>query len=76
MIHPALQNAWTIGGGIEKTINVFGLNVAMVGYQGTVLPILIAVWILGIVERNVRKIVPEVLDILLTPFLTIMITSL
>lgn len=75
MIHPALQNAWTIGGGIEKTINVFGLNVAMVGYQGTVLPILIAVWILGIVERNVRKIVPEVLDILLTPFLTIMITG-
>ncbi|GIM30696.1 PTS beta-glucoside transporter subunit EIIBCA [Clostridium polyendosporum] len=75
LIHPALQNAWTVGAGIEKTINVFGLNIGMVGYQGTVLPILIAVWVMGHVERGLRKIVPNVLDILLTPFLTIMITG-
>jgi len=75
LIHPALQNAWTLGEGINKTINVFGMNIDMVGYQGTVLPILIAVWVMGYIERGLRKVIPNVLDIILTPFLTLMITS-
>lgn len=75
MIHPSLQNAWTLGDGIKQTINVFGLHVGMVGYQGTVLPILISVWIMGYIERGVRKVVPEVLDILITPFVTLMVSA-
>ncbi|KXZ39899.1 PTS system, sucrose-specific IIC component [Alkalithermobacter thermoalcaliphilus JW-YL-7 = DSM 7308] len=75
LIHPALQNAWTVGSGIEKTIDVFGMEIGMVGYQGTVLPILIAVYIMGIIEKNLRKIIPNSLDILLTPFLTLMISG-
>lgn len=75
MIHPDLQNAWTLGEGIHKTISVFGLNVGMVGYQGTVLPILIVVWFMSKLEKRLKKIVPDVLDILVTPFLTVMITA-
>ncbi|AAK78403.1 PTS system beta-glucosides-specific IIC component/PTS system sucrose-specific IIC component [Clostridium acetobutylicum] len=75
MIHPDLQNAWTLGEGIKHTINIFGLNIGMVGYQGTVLPILISVWVMSYIEKGLRKIVPEALDILLTPFLTLMITG-
>lgn len=75
LIHPNLQNAWNVGGGIEKYINILGFNIGMVGYQGTVLPILIAVWIMSYIERGLRKVVPNVLDILLTPFLTLMITG-
>ena len=75
MIHPALQNAWTLGDGIEKTIEVFGMQVGMVGYQGTVLPILAAVWFLGYVEHGFRKVVPDALDIIVTPFLTILTTG-
>lgn len=75
LIHPALQNAWTLGEGVKNTINVFGLNVGMVGYQGTVLPILIAVWVMGYIERGLRKVVPNVLDIIVTPFLTLMSTA-
>jgi PTS system sucrose-specific IIC component len=75
MIHPALQNAWTVGGGIKNTIDVLGLNVSMIGYQGTVLPILIAVWVMGYIERYLRKIVPNVLDIIVTPFLTLMVSG-
>lgn len=75
MIHPNLQNAWTLGDGIKQTINVYGLHVGMVGYQGTVLPILIAVWVMGYIERGVRKVVPEVLDILVTPFVTLMVSA-
>ena len=75
MIHPALQNAWTLSEGIEKTIDVFGMQVGMVGYQGTVLPILAAVWFLGYVEHGFRKVVPDALDIIVTPFLTILTTG-
>ncbi|KXG74194.1 sucrose-specific PTS transporter subunit IIBC [Thermotalea metallivorans] len=76
LIHPALQNAWTLGEGVKNAITVMGLKVSMVGYQGTVLPILIAVWVMGHIERGLRKIVPNVLDIILTPFLTLMSTAL
>lgn len=75
MIHPDLQNAWTLGETATKTISIFGIHIGMVGYQGTVLPILISVWVMGYIERNLRKIVPNVLDILVTPFLTLMITA-
>ncbi|MGL4988205.1 MAG: sucrose-specific PTS transporter subunit IIBC [Cetobacterium sp.] len=76
LIHPALQNAWTVGNGISGYFTLFGMNFAKIGYQGTVLPILIAVWIMSIIEKNLRKIVPNMLDIILTPFLTILITGL
>lgn len=75
LIHPTLQNAWTLGEGVKNTITVFGLHISMVGYQGTVLPILIAVWVMGYIERGLRKVVPNVLDIILTPFLTLMTSS-
>ncbi len=75
MIHPDLQNAWTLGDGIKNSVSVLGLHIGMVGYQGTVLPILIAVWVMGYIERKLRKIVPDFLDILVTPFITLMITA-
>lgn len=75
LIHPVLQNAWTIGGGVQNYFNLFGLDFAKVGYQGTVLPILIAVWVMSIIEKNLRKIIPNMLDIIITPFLTLAITA-
>ncbi|PRX22369.1 PTS system beta-glucosides-specific IIC component/PTS system sucrose-specific IIC component [Orenia metallireducens] len=75
LIHPALQNAWTMAGGIEKTLDLFGMKVGMVGYQGTVLPILMAVWVMGYIERGLRKVVPNALDIIVTPFITILVTG-
>lgn len=76
MIHPALQNAWTIGEGY-KTMSILGgmIDMPLVGYQGTVLPILLVVWIMSYIEKKIRKVVPEVLDIFLTPFLTVLITG-
>lgn len=75
LIHPDLQNAWTLGEGVKNSINVWSLNVSMVGYQGTVLPILIAVWVMGYIERGLRKVVPNVLDIIITPFVTLMVSA-
>ena len=75
LIHPALQNAWTVGNGISGYFTLFGMNFAKIGYQGTVLPILIAVWVMSIIEKNLRKVIPNIFDIILTPFLTILITG-
>ena len=75
MIHPALMNAWDQGAGYE-TIKVLGIiDMPLLGYQGTVLPILLVVFIMSYIERGTRKIVPELLDILLTPLITVLITG-
>ena len=75
MIHPALQNAWTQGEGYQ-TMSILGIiDMPLLGYQGTVLPISIVVFVMAYIEKSIRKIVPEVLDILLTPLLTVLITG-
>ena len=76
MIHPALQNAWTVGSGIHEYWTLFGMHVAKVGYQGTVLPVLLAVWAQSHIERQLRRIIPNSLDLILTPFLTLMCSAL
>jgi sucrose PTS system EIIBCA or EIIBC component len=79
MVHPALLNAYGYGeavlNGSVPVWNVFGLTIEKVGYQGTVFPILAAAFILAWTEKNLRKIIPSVLDNLLTPLLTVFITS-
>ena len=50
LTHPALTNAWGVAGGF-KTMDFFGLDVAMIGYQGTVFPVLLAVWFMSLLEK-------------------------
>ena len=59
MIHPSLQNAYTVATeGVQQTQSVFfGLfKIDMVGYQGHVIPVIIAVWILAVIEKKLHKI--------------------
>ncbi|CAM3410246.1 MULTISPECIES: sucrose-specific PTS transporter subunit IIBC [Yersinia] len=74
LTHPALTNAWGVAGGFH-TMNFFGLEIAMIGYQGTVFPVLLAVWFMSMVEKRLRKVVPNALDLILTPFLTVVISG-
>jgi sucrose PTS system EIIBCA or EIIBC component len=75
MIHPDLQNAWTLGSGVHEYWDLFGLHVAKVGYQGTVLPILLAVWMMSWIERGVKRFMPNAIDLIFTPFLTLLISG-
>ena len=78
MIHPSLQNAYTVATeGVQQTQSVFfGLfKIDMVGYQGHVIPVIIAVWILAVIEKKLHKIVPEVLDLFVTPLVSVFITG-
>jgi sucrose PTS system EIIBCA or EIIBC component len=75
MTHPALLNPWGLSNATPETIDFFGLNVEMLGYQGTVIPVLLTVYLMTKIEKGLRKVIPNVVDILLTPFLTIIITG-
>ena len=79
MVHPDLLNGWGFGGaavsGNIPVWNILGFDIQKVGYQGSVLPVLVATFILAKVENGLRKFIPSVLDNLLTPLLAIFITG-
>ena len=79
MVHPALLNAWGQGQaaleGNIPTWSLFGWEVAQIGYQGTVLPVLFAVYFLAIVEKWLHKRMPTVLDMLFTPLFAVIATG-
>lgn len=75
MVHPDLLNAYQIGVAQAPVWNIFGFEIAAIGYQGTVLPVLAVAWILASIEKRLHKVTPTWLDNLTTPLLSILITS-
>lgn len=78
MIHPNLQNAWTVAEqGVKSMQPVFlGLySIEMVGYQGHVIPIIISVWVMSEIEKRLHKVVPAMLDLFVTPLVSIFIAG-
>lgn len=70
----ALLNPTAVSGVEIPVWNMFGLEVAQIGYHSTVLPILAAAWILSKIEVFGRKRVKNVLN-LYVPFLALVITA-
>ena len=78
MLHPNLQNAWTVASeGVQTWQEVFfGLyEVPLVGYQGHVIPVIIAVWVMCFLEKRLHKIVPAMLDLFVTPLVSVFVTG-
>ena len=78
MIHTDLVNAWSVGGGAEtQTLwSWFGLwNIQNTGYQGHVIPVVIAVFVMCKLENWLHKKVPEVIDLFVTPLVTVLVTG-
>ncbi len=78
MIHPSLVNAWSVGGGTETSTlwSWFGLwNIQNTGYQGHVIPVVIAVLLLSVIEKWLHKRVPEMFDLFVTPLVSVLITG-
>ena len=75
MVHPDLLNAYQIGIADPPMWNIFGFQIAAIGYQGTVLPVLAVSWILANIEKRLRRVTPSWLDNLTTPLLSILVTS-
>ncbi|HCX51633.1 MAG TPA: PTS sucrose transporter subunit IIBC, partial [Bacillus sp. (in: Bacteria)] len=75
LTHPNLTNPWTLSNAKPTVLHFLGMDIDMIGYQGTVLPILLCVYVMSTIEKELRKRVPNSLDLLVTPFLTIIITG-
>lgn len=76
MVHPNLQNAWTMTGGVETYLDVFGLwQVPMVGYQGHVISVIIAVFVMAQIEKALHKRVPAMFDLFITPLVSVFVTG-
>lgn len=78
MIHTDLVNAWSVASmeTIPSASVWFGLyDVNLVGYQGHVIPVVIAVWLMSTLEKKLHKIVPEIIDLFVTPLVTVLVTG-
>ncbi len=76
MVHPALINAWTVG--TAETIpewHIFFYPIQQVGYQGHVIPVILAVLLMSKLEKLLHKIVPEMIDLFVTPLVTVLVTA-
>ncbi|QTF09728.1 PTS transporter subunit EIIC [Brenneria izadpanahii] len=74
LTHPTLANVWG-GLGSYHTLDFYGLQIAMIGYQGTVFPVLLTVWFMCFIEKRLRRIVPDIVEIIFVPFLTLIVSG-
>ena len=78
MIHPNLVNAWNVGSMAVAEIpvwNLLGFEIRQVGYQGHVIPVIIATWLMCKIEKWLHKHVPEMIDLFVTPLTTVLVTA-
>ncbi|WP_105117115.1 sucrose-specific PTS transporter subunit IIBC [Streptococcus suis] len=76
LIAGQLPNAWVVASGGDVKPTIFFGFIPVVGLQGSVLPAFIVGLIGAKFEKAVRKVVPEVLDLLVTPFVTLFVMSI
>ncbi|EHJ57369.1 PTS system, sucrose-specific IIBC component [Streptococcus urinalis FB127-CNA-2] len=62
-------------GGLTKFWDIFGYHVAQTSYTYQVIPVLVAVWVLSILEKYFHKKLPSAVDFTFTPLLSVMITG-
>lgn len=77
LVAPALPNAYSVAdpnSGVEA-IMAFGF-IPLVGCQGSVLTAIVTGWFGSNLEKILRKIMPNVLDLIFTPFFVMLITML
>lgn len=72
MVAPQLPNAWAVAGGDVEPMTVFGIG--LVGYQGSIIPAIIAGYMISKLEKVLRKVVPEMMDLVVTPFVSLTVT--
>lgn len=84
MVHPALTNGWNaadgygvwylFGEGLKIGDYVIG-QINQLGYQGHVIPVVIAIWLMCKIEKWLHEHVPEMIDLFVTPLCTVLATA-
>lgn len=79
LVHPDLLNAWGYAEaqeeGVVGTWKFFGLEIEKIGYQGQVLPVLVAAYVLAKVEQFLSKRVSDAFHMLVVPPITLLLTG-
>lgn len=78
LVSPSLPNAYNVAAGTETPIylSLLGLSIPVVGYQGSVLPALVLGIIASKTQKLLKKFIPDVIDLIVTPFLTLLISMI
>ncbi|MGX8687919.1 MAG: PTS transporter subunit EIIC, partial [bacterium] len=85
MIHSALTNGWNAANGYDvwylfghiKITDSYTLGqINQLGYQGHVIPVMLAVLFMSKIEGWLHKHVPEMIDLFVTPLTTVLVTAL
>lgn len=76
LVAPQLPNANQVASGTAEPLilNLFGFNLSILGYQGSILPALMLTTFAAWLEKKTRSIVPDVFDLIVTPFVTLLIS--
>lgn len=74
LVAPQLPNANAVAGGTAEPLylNLMGLAIPVIGYQGSVLPALLLGILSSKIEKTLHRVVPDVLDLIITPFVTLL----
>ncbi|MCM2676810.1 PTS system trehalose-specific EIIBC component [Alkalicoccobacillus plakortidis] len=79
LCHPGLLNANDYAGAVEDGTlpfwNLFGFDIAAMGYQGQVLPVLLASYVLAKIENFMKKITPDSFQLLVVAPVALLITG-
>ncbi len=76
MVHPGLMNAWNVSPTNQPAVWDLGIvQISQVGYQGHVIPVILAVLLMCTVEKWLHKHVPEMIDLFVTPLVTVLVTA-
>lgn len=78
LVSPSLPNAYAVAEGAATPIyiSILGLSIPIVGYQGSVLPALLLGIIAAKTQKALKKVVPDVLDLIVTPFITLLFSMI
>mgnify|MGYP001178046880 FL=1 len=78
LVAPQLPNAYAIAAGTASPLylDLFDISIPIVGYQGSVLPALILGIFASKLQLFLKKVIPDVVDLIITPFLTLFISML
>ena len=78
LVGPQLPNAWAVAGGDVKPIpmDIFGMTIGIVGYQGSVLPALVLGIFAAKLQKALKSFVPDIIDLIVTPFLTLLVSMI
>ena len=72
LVSPSLPSSYDVGSGVAEPLEFFGF-VRVAGYQGSVLPAFVTGIITAKFEKWLRKHIPDAIDLIVTPFITLLV---